>query len=129
VFAIDLFVAGFSTVWLDQAYWERTLASGPETSVKAYIFGGVAWYSIPFGFVTAVSLGCAALTSPSSFHTFPNPLSAAQNGAGFIEPRYGDRVIRKGWRGSDVVAIVHGSHELDECRVDSCVESVDVRCL
>jgi urea-proton symporter len=82
VFAIDLFVAGFSTVWLDQAYWQRAIASRPETSVKAHIFGGIAWYGIPFGFATAMGLGCAALTSSSSFPTYPNPLSVAQNGAG-----------------------------------------------
>lgn len=35
VFAIDLLVAGFCTVWLDQAYWQRAIASRPETSVKA----------------------------------------------------------------------------------------------
>jgi urea-proton symporter len=45
VFAIDLLVAGFSTVWLDQAYWQRAIASRPETSVRAYLLGGVAWVS------------------------------------------------------------------------------------
>jgi Na+/proline symporter len=44
IFAFDLFVAGFTTVWLDQAYWQRAIASKPETSVKAYILGGIAWY-------------------------------------------------------------------------------------
>lgn len=44
IFACDLFVAGFTTVWLDQAYWQRAIASKPETSVKAYILGGIAWY-------------------------------------------------------------------------------------
>lgn len=77
VFAIDLFVVGFSTVWLDQAYWQRAIASRPETSVKAYIFGGVAWYGISFGFATAIGLGCAALISASSFLMHPNSLLAA----------------------------------------------------
>lgn len=44
VFAIDILISGFSTVWLDQAYWQRAIASRPETSVKAYILGGIAWY-------------------------------------------------------------------------------------
>ena len=44
IFACDLFVAGFTTVWLDQAYWQRAIASKPESSVKAYILGGIAWY-------------------------------------------------------------------------------------
>lgn len=46
VFAIDLLAAGFSTVWLDQAYWQRAIASRPETSVRAYILGGIAWYEV-----------------------------------------------------------------------------------
>ncbi|KAG0647234.1 Urea active transporter [Hyphodiscus hymeniophilus] len=99
VFAIDLFVAGFSTVWLDQAYWQRAIASRPETSVKAYIFGGMAWYGIPFGFATAMGLGCAALTSASSFPTFPNPLSAAQNGAGLSSPATAIALLGKGGAG------------------------------
>lgn len=37
VFAIDLFTAGFCNVWLDQAYWQRAIASKPETSARAYI--------------------------------------------------------------------------------------------
>jgi Na+/proline symporter len=74
IFAVDLFVAGFSTVWLDQvrclgalfrnlkltqsqAYWQRAIASRPESSVKAYLLGGIAWYGIPFGFSTAMGLG------------------------------------------------------------------------
>ena len=99
VFAIDLFVAGFSTVWLDQAYWQRAIASRPETSVKAYIFGGMAWYGIPFGFATAMGLGCAALTSSSSFPTFPNPLSEAQNGAGLSSPATAIALLGKGGAG------------------------------
>ncbi|KAK5112994.1 hypothetical protein LTR85_011016 [Meristemomyces frigidus] len=86
VFAIDLFAAGFSTVWLDQAYWQRAIASKPETSVRAYLLGGIAWYGIPFGFATAMGLGCAALTGNPRFPTYPNPLSTAQNGAGLSSP-------------------------------------------
>ncbi|KAL2843242.1 hypothetical protein BJX68DRAFT_270251 [Aspergillus pseudodeflectus] len=48
IFAAVLFLGGFSTVWLDQAYWQRAIASKPETSVKAYLVGGLAWYGIPF---------------------------------------------------------------------------------
>jgi Na+/proline symporter len=99
VFAVDLFVAGFSTVWLDQAYWQRAIASRPETSVKAYIFGGIAWYGIPFGFATAMGLGCAALTSSPKFPTFPNPLSAAQNGAGLSSPATAIALLGKGGAG------------------------------
>ena len=99
IFAVDLLVAGFSTVWLDQAYWQRAIASRPETSVKAYIFGGMAWYGIPFGFATAMGLGCAALTSSPSFPTYPDPLSASQNGAGLSSPATAIALFGKGGAG------------------------------
>ncbi|KAF1349951.1 hypothetical protein BDV97DRAFT_369447 [Delphinella strobiligena] len=35
VFAFDLFVSGFTTVWLDQAYWQRAIVSRPETRERA----------------------------------------------------------------------------------------------
>lgn len=79
-------IAGFANVWLDQAYWQRAIASQPHTSVKAYIAGGFAWYGIPFGFGTVMGLGCVALTADPSFPTYPQPLSAAQNGAGLSSP-------------------------------------------
>ncbi|KAM5350725.1 hypothetical protein ACJ41O_007230 [Fusarium nematophilum] len=86
IFAWNLLIAGFANVWLDQAYWQRAIASQPHTSVTAYIAGGIAWYGIPFGFATAMGLGCVALTSDSAFPTYPQPLSAAQNGAGLSAP-------------------------------------------
>ena len=92
----QLLVAGFCTVWLDQAYWQRAIASRPETSVKAYIFGGIAWYGIPFGFATCMGLGCAALTSSASFPTYPDPLSAEQTGAGLSSPATAIALLGKG---------------------------------
>ena len=83
---IDLFIGGVVDVWLDQAYWQRAIASRPETAVKAYLAGGIAWYGIPFAFGTAMGLACTALTSSPSFPTYPYPLSAAQNGAGLSAP-------------------------------------------
>ncbi|KAF2099950.1 Na+/solute symporter [Rhizodiscina lignyota] len=96
VFAVDLLVAGFSTVWLDQAYWQRAIASRPETSIKGYLLGGIAWYGIPFGFATAMGLGCAALTNTPSFPTYPNPLSLAQNNAGLSSPATAIALLGKG---------------------------------
>ncbi|KAJ5541704.1 hypothetical protein N7494_006780 [Penicillium frequentans] len=96
IFACDLFVAGFTTVWLDQAYWQRAIASKPETSVKAYILGGIAWYGIPFGFATVMGLGCAALTGDPRFPTYPNPLSSAQVEAGLSAPATAIALLGKG---------------------------------
>ncbi|CAK7214354.1 urea permease [Sporothrix curviconia] len=86
VFAVVIFLGSFSTVWLDQAYWQRAIASRPETSVKAYLLGGLAWYGIPYGFATAMGLGCVAMTGSPSFPTYPNPLNSVQVGGGFSAP-------------------------------------------
>ncbi|KAK5409857.1 urea permease [Exophiala xenobiotica] len=85
-YAAVIFLGSFSTVWLDQAYWQRAIASKPETSVKAYLLGGLAWYGIPYGFATTMGLGAVALTGSSKFPTYPEPLNAAQIGGGFSAP-------------------------------------------
>jgi Na+/proline symporter len=50
--AATILLGGFSNVWTDQAYWQRAIASSPETAVKGYVLGSVAWYAIPFGMST-----------------------------------------------------------------------------
>lgn len=99
VFAVDLLVAGFANVWLDQAYWQRAIASRPATSARAYLCGGVAWYGIPFAFGTAMGLGGVALTGAASFPTFPAPLTAAQNGAGLSAPASAVALLGQGGAG------------------------------
>ena len=46
-----------------------------------------------------MGLGCAALTSDPSFPTYPNPLSAAQNGAGLSAPAVAIALLGKGGAG------------------------------
>ncbi|KAJ1299331.1 hypothetical protein OPQ81_011859 [Rhizoctonia solani] len=109
VFAIDLLVAG------------------PETSVKAYLFGGMSWYGIPFGFATAMGLGCAALTASPSFPTFPDPLSAAQNGSGLSAPAAAIALLGARRRGSHAAPAIHGGHFVHERGADCRLELDHVR--
>lgn len=46
-----------------------------------------------------MGLGCAALTSSTSFPTYPNPLSAEQNGAGLSSPATAIALLGKGGAG------------------------------
>jgi urea-proton symporter len=39
---------------VDQAYWQRAIASQPSQAVKAYIMGGIAWLPIPLTMATAM---------------------------------------------------------------------------
>ena len=67
IFGVIQLCSGSGTVFLDQAYWQRAIASRPTTAVRAYILGGLAWYAIPFGFATTLGLAAVALTDSPSF--------------------------------------------------------------
>ena len=86
VFGIIQLCSGSGTVFLDQAYWQRAIASRPSTAVRAYILGGLAWFAIPFGFATTLGLAAVALTDSPTFPTFPNGMTQAQISAGLSAP-------------------------------------------
>lgn len=44
IFGVINIVGNFATVFQDQAYWQRAIASRPASTVKAYLLGGLAWY-------------------------------------------------------------------------------------
>lgn len=88
----------FATVFQDQAYWQRAIASRPGSTVKAYLLGGLAWYvripkttcskftplwsfvqrfAIPFTFATTLGLAAVALRGDPSMRTLsPADISA-----------------------------------------------------
>ncbi|RMY66267.1 hypothetical protein D0863_08563 [Hortaea werneckii] len=70
------------TVFLDQAYWQRAIASRPTTAVRAYILGGLAWFAIPFGFSTTLGIAAVALTNNPHFPTYPDVPSSAEISSG-----------------------------------------------
>lgn len=86
VFGVIQLCSGSGTVFLDQAYWQRAIASQPSTAVKAYILGGIAWFAIPFGFSTTLGLAAAALTDHPNFPTYPNVPTAGEISSGLAAP-------------------------------------------
>ncbi len=44
IFGVINIIGNFATVFQDQAYWQRAIASRPGSTVKAYLLGGLAWY-------------------------------------------------------------------------------------
>ncbi|KAK7903535.1 hypothetical protein LTR67_001555 [Exophiala xenobiotica] len=82
IFGVIQLCSGSGTVFLDQAYWQRAIASRPTTAVRAYILGGLAWFAIPFGFATTLGLAAVALTDNPAFPTYPNVPTADQISAG-----------------------------------------------
>ena len=46
IFGVINIIGNFATVFQDQAYWQRAIASRPATTVKAYLLGGIAWLAL-----------------------------------------------------------------------------------
>ncbi|KAL4813282.1 Sodium:solute symporter family-domain-containing protein [Aspergillus spinulosporus] len=86
VFGVIELCTGLSTVFLDQGYWQRAIASRPTTAVRAYIMGGLSWFAIPFGFATTLGLAAVALTDNPRFPTYPHNLTSSQISAGLAAP-------------------------------------------
>jgi len=61
IFGVINIIGNFATVFQDQAYWQRAIASRPGTTVKAYLLGGLAWFAIPFTLATTLGLAAVAL--------------------------------------------------------------------
>ncbi|KAG5341105.1 hypothetical protein C0989_011558 [Termitomyces sp. Mn162] len=77
IFGVINLVGNFATVFNDQAYWQRAIASKPASCVKAYLLGGVAWFAIPFTFATTLGLAAVALRGDPSMRILtPADISA-----------------------------------------------------
>ncbi|KAL9059322.1 MAG: hypothetical protein Q9206_001527 [Seirophora lacunosa] len=96
VFGVIQLCSGSGCVFLDQAYWQRAIASRPSTAVRAYILGGLAWFAIPFGFATTLGLAAVALTESPSFPTFPDPMTQTEVTAGLSAPFAATALLGKG---------------------------------
>jgi urea-proton symporter len=96
IFGVIQLCSGSGTVFLDQAYWQRAIASKPSTAVRAYILGGLAWFAIPFGFATTLGLAAVALTDSPSFPTYPEVPTRAQISSGLASAFSASAVLGSG---------------------------------
>jgi SSS family transporter len=78
IFGVINLIGNFATVFQDQAYWQRAIASRPSTTVKAYLIGGLAWFAIPFVFSTTLGLSAVAFSAvPATNSSSQDPLSGS----------------------------------------------------
>lgn len=78
IFGVINLIGNFATVFQDQAYWQRAIASRPSTTVKAYLIGGLAWFAIPFVFSTTLGLSAVAFIAvPAANSSSQDPLSSS----------------------------------------------------
>ncbi|KAF7297841.1 Urea transporter [Mycena kentingensis (nom. inval.)] len=77
IFGVINIIGNFATVFQDQAYFQRAVASRPSTTVKAYLLGGLAWFAIPFTLATTLGLSAVALRGDPSMRALsPADVSA-----------------------------------------------------
>lgn len=77
IFGIINIVGNFGTVFVDQSYWQKAIASRPKAATGGFILGGLAWFAIPFTLATA--LGLAAISTGIS-------LTENEIGLGLVAP-------------------------------------------
>ncbi|KAG6861168.1 hypothetical protein C0995_002975, partial [Termitomyces sp. Mi166 len=82
IFGVINIIGNFATVFNDQAYWQRTIASQPASCIKAYLLNRLAWFSIPFTFATTISLAAVVLRDDPNMHV----LTPANVSAGLPTP-------------------------------------------
>ena len=62
VFGITNICGNLATVFCDQSYHQRSVASQPKTAARGFLLGGSAWFPIPFLFATTMGLAARALS-------------------------------------------------------------------
>nr|XP_006821671.1 PREDICTED: uncharacterized protein LOC102808925 [Saccoglossus kowalevskii] len=63
MFGIINVVGNFGTVFVDQSYWQSSVAAKPRQGVWGFITGGLTWFAIPFTFATTMGLAYVALST------------------------------------------------------------------
>ncbi|PPQ74951.1 hypothetical protein CVT26_011663 [Gymnopilus dilepis] len=96
VFGAATILSGFSGIFCDQGYWQRAIASHPQSTTKAYMLGGLSWFAVPFAFASCLGLAARGLQHNPLFPTFPNALSSSQVSAGLAAPAAAAVVMGKG---------------------------------
>ncbi|KAG1821419.1 Na+/solute symporter [Suillus variegatus] len=101
VFGAITILSGFTGVFCDQGYWQRAIASHPESTTKAYMLGGISWFAVPWAFASCLGLSARALITnaspvPPNFPTYPSPLSPSQISAGLAAPAAAAVLMGKG---------------------------------
>ncbi len=76
-FGVINIVGNFGTVFVDQSYWQRAIASQSRSAVGGFMIGGLVWFAIPF--TLATTLGLAAIATGVA-------LTEDQIGLGLVAP-------------------------------------------
>ncbi|XP_033624975.1 urea-proton symporter DUR3-like [Asterias rubens] len=82
MFGVVNIVGNFGTVFVDQSYWQSSVAAKPRQGMWGFLIGGLVWFAIPFSFATTMGLAYVALGT----HRGEPLLTASQVGEGLVPP-------------------------------------------
>ncbi|XP_053394386.1 uncharacterized protein LOC128555607 [Mercenaria mercenaria] len=63
MFGMITIAAGFGTSYVDQSYWQSSVAAKPRQGVLGFLAGGLVWFSIPFALATTMGLAYISLSA------------------------------------------------------------------
>ncbi|GAA5975714.1 hypothetical protein JCM10908_005255 [Rhodotorula pacifica] len=96
IFMVINLIGNFGTVFCDQAYWQRAVASQPATAVKGYMIGGSAWLAVPLGMAATMGLSAVVLKYDPSYPNYPIGLSAGEVSAGLPAAAAAQVLLKEG---------------------------------
>ena len=50
-------------MFVDQSYWQSSVAAKPKQGVWGFLTGGLVWFAVPFTFATTMGLAYIALSA------------------------------------------------------------------
>uniref|UniRef100_A0A1I8JJT3 Sodium:solute symporter n=2 Tax=Macrostomum lignano TaxID=282301 RepID=A0A1I8JJT3_9PLAT len=89
MFGIINIVGLFGTVFVDQSYWQSSVAAKPKEGVWGFLSGGLVWFAVPFGFATTTGLAYISLSARQGTPL----LTPSQVDEGLVPPVIAQRLL------------------------------------
>ncbi|XP_072174249.1 uncharacterized protein [Diadema setosum] len=89
MFGVINLVGNFGTVFVDQSYWQSSVAAKPREGMWGFLLGGLVWFSIPFTFASTMGLSYLSLNT----HYGTELLSPSEIAEGLVSPRVAHELL------------------------------------
>jgi Na+/proline symporter len=127
-FVINL-IGNFGTVFLDNSYFNKAIATSPVHALPGYVMGGLSWFAVPWVTATCMGLAGLALEGYDVWPTYPERMADADVTAGLVLPNVAVAMMGKGGAAATIMlavshrktapvmrsytdtSLVHGYHE------------------
>jgi hypothetical protein len=108
-FVINL-IGNFGTVFLDNGYYNKAIATSPVHALPGYVMGGLSWFAVPWVTATCMGLAGLALEGYDVWPTYPERMADADVTAGLVLPNVAVAMMGKGGAVATIMlAVSHGA--------------------